>query len=275
MEVAKAAHQNAIIVFTRINRAGPHATVIRTGSEIIRKLVTKDRLSAKLEYKNATHHLQIQPYINAAANNLIKSVIPQRWRTLMNQMSVTDIDTWRNSPRETFQHCVIKNPRGETWIFLKRATYKGIYSLMVAGKVKGINYDSILDGPRGALSEMLGRPDRPKELWLEIKRFEKNPKADDLLWRFLHAKVAVGSDVGWLLSEKKVCLHCKDTNGNAIKQTIPYVWVECEAAKEVWDLFAKVWERLYGLPPKFVPRYKNSLVALFARYPISDCSSEV
>ena len=61
-EVAKAANPRSIIEFTNVNRAGWHATVIRTGSEVIRKLVTDNRLSAKLEYKDVTHHLQIQPY---------------------------------------------------------------------------------------------------------------------------------------------------------------------------------------------------------------------
>lgn len=61
-EVAKAAHPQSIIEFTNVNRAGWHATVIRCASEAIRKLVTDSRLAAKLDYKEKTHHLQIQPY---------------------------------------------------------------------------------------------------------------------------------------------------------------------------------------------------------------------
>lgn len=49
-EVAKAANPRSIIEFTNINRVVWHATVIRTGSEVIRKLVTDNRLSAKLEF---------------------------------------------------------------------------------------------------------------------------------------------------------------------------------------------------------------------------------
>lgn len=61
-EVAAAAHPKSIIELTNVNRAGKYATVIRCGSEAIRKLVTDHRLSAKLEFKGKTHHLQIQPY---------------------------------------------------------------------------------------------------------------------------------------------------------------------------------------------------------------------
>lgn len=61
-EVAKATHPQLIIEFTNVNIAGWHATVMRTGSEVIRKLVTDNRLSAKLGFKNVTHQLQIQPY---------------------------------------------------------------------------------------------------------------------------------------------------------------------------------------------------------------------
>lgn len=205
--------------------------------------------------------------INAAARNLIESIIPQRWRELMNKMSIADIESWRNNPRQVFQHCIIKSPGGKTWTPLKKATYKGIYSLMIAGKVKGISYDSVLEGPRSALSAMLNRTIEPRELWKEIKQFERNPKADDLLWRLLHAKVAVGSEIDWLLPEKKVCPHCRDSNGNTINLTIPHVWIDCKAAKEVWNLFAKIWERLHKYPPKFMPVCKNSLIALFAKCP--------
>lgn len=61
-EAARAAFPAASIEFTNVNRAGWHATVIRTASESIRKQVTDSRLSAKLEFKKVTHHLQIQPY---------------------------------------------------------------------------------------------------------------------------------------------------------------------------------------------------------------------
>lgn len=61
-EAARTAYPESIIEYTNVNRVGWHATVIRTASEAIRKLVTDSRLSAKLEFKNATHHLQIQPY---------------------------------------------------------------------------------------------------------------------------------------------------------------------------------------------------------------------
>lgn len=205
--------------------------------------------------------------INTSVRNLIEVVIPQGWRLLMNNMSATDIDNWRNSPREVFQHCMIMGPRGKTWVPLKKATYKDIYSLMIAGKVKGINYDSVVEGPRMALSELLRRPVRASELWQEIKQFERNPKADDLLWRFLHAKVAVGNEIDWLLPEKKVCPYCRDSCGNTVLLTISHVWIECKAAKEVWDLFGKVWERLHGRPPRFLPTSKDSLVAIFAKSP--------
>lgn len=205
--------------------------------------------------------------INAAARNLIEAVIPRRWRSLMNNMSVTDIESWRNCPREVFQHCLVRSPRGKTWVPLKRATYKGIYTLMVAGKVKGLNYDSVVEGPRVALELMLDRPVKAKELWHEIKQFERNPKADDLLWRFLHAKVAVGCEIEWLLPGKKVCPHCRDMGGNTVPLTILHVWIECRAAREVWSLFASVWERLHGFPPRFLPTSKDSLIALFAKSP--------
>lgn len=61
-EVARAANPQSILEFTIFSRAGWHATAIRTGSEAMRKLVTDNRLSAKLEFKNVMHHLQIQPY---------------------------------------------------------------------------------------------------------------------------------------------------------------------------------------------------------------------
>lgn len=61
-EAARTAFPAASIEFTNVNRAVWHATVIRTASEAIRKQVTESRLSAKLEFKNVTHHLQIQPY---------------------------------------------------------------------------------------------------------------------------------------------------------------------------------------------------------------------
>lgn len=205
--------------------------------------------------------------INTSVRNLIETVIPQRWRSLMNNMSPADIDAWRNGPREVFQHCIISSPRGKTWIPLRRATYKGIYALMIAGKVKGINYDSVLEGPRAALSIMLCREVRAKELWHEIKQYERNPKADDLLWKFLHAKVAVGSEIDWLLPEKKVCPYCRDECGNTVLLTIPHVWIDCKAAKEVWSLFSKIWERLHGYPPEFLPTSKDSLIALFAKCP--------
>lgn len=205
--------------------------------------------------------------INAAARNLVENVIPKDWKSLLNDMSALDIETWENNPRKVFQHCLIKSPRGKTWIPLRLATYKGIYTLMIAGKVREINYDSVLEGPRAALSTMLRREVRAKELWHEIKQLERNPKADDLLWRFLHAKVAVGSEIDWLLPEKKVCPYCRDFNGNTIPITIQHVWIDCKAAKEVWDLFASVWERLHGHPPRFLPTSKDRLMALFAKCP--------
>lgn len=205
--------------------------------------------------------------INTSVRNLVEAVIPQGWRVLMNDMSVADIESWRSGPRKVFQHCVIRSPRGKKWVPLKNATYKGIYSLMIAGKVKGINYDSVVEGPRAALSMLLDRPVRAKELWYEIKQFERNPKADDLLWRFLHAKVAVGNEIDWLLPEKKVCPHCRDPSGGTVLQTISHVWIDCRAAREVWDLFGKVWERLHGRPPRFLPTSKDSLIAIFAKSP--------
>ena len=54
-EAARAAFPAASIEFTNVNRAGWHATVIRTASEAIRKQVTDSRLSAKLEFKNVTY----------------------------------------------------------------------------------------------------------------------------------------------------------------------------------------------------------------------------
>ena len=60
-EAARTTYPESIIEYTNVNRVGWHATVIRTASEPIRKLVTDSRLSAKLEFKNATYHLQIQP----------------------------------------------------------------------------------------------------------------------------------------------------------------------------------------------------------------------
>lgn len=45
-EVVKKAHPSSIIEFTSVNRAGWHATVIRCGSEAIRKLVTDRRQQA-------------------------------------------------------------------------------------------------------------------------------------------------------------------------------------------------------------------------------------
>lgn len=205
--------------------------------------------------------------INAAARNLIESVIPQKWRTLLNNMSTTDIENWRNNPRKVFQHCLIKSPKKGNWMPLRRATYKGIYTQMIAGKVKEINYDSVIEGPKVALSRLLVREVRAKELWSEIKQMERNPKADDLLWRFLHAKVAVGSEIDWLLPGQKVCPYCRDLSGNTVNITIPHVWIDCKAAKEVWNLFSRVWERLNGRPPKFLPNSKNSLIALFAKCP--------
>lgn len=61
-EAARTAYPESIIEFTNVNWVGWHAFVIGTASEAIRKLVTDSRLSAKLEFNNATHHLQIQPY---------------------------------------------------------------------------------------------------------------------------------------------------------------------------------------------------------------------
>lgn len=204
---------------------------------------------------------------NAAAENLIESVMPEGWRALLRDMSPEDIENWKRSPREVFQHCVIKGPRVNSWIPLNKATYGGIYKLMIAGKVRDINYDSVLEGPRAALSAMLGRSIRPALLWYEIKQFERNPKADDLLWRFLHARVAVGKEIEWLLPGKKICPYCKTREGGTVDLTILHVWIECAAAREVWKLFASVWERLHGAPPKFLPRCKDSMVALFARCP--------
>lgn len=131
----------------------------------------------------------------------------------------------------------------------------------------GINYDSVIEGPRRALSLMLNKDIKPRELWVEIRRFERNPKADDLLWKLLHAKVAVGSEIDWLLPQQKVCPYCRDESGNTVNITIPHVWIDCKAAKEVWNLFAEVWVRLHGQPPKFLPNSKDSLIALFAKCP--------
>lgn len=138
---------------------------------------------------------------------------------------------------------------------------------MIAGKVREINYDSTVEGPRRALSIMLNREVRAKELWHGIKQLERNPKADDLLWRLLHAKVKVGSEIDRLLPEQKVCPYCKDERGNNVNINIPHVWIECKAAKEVWNLFAGGWERLQGRPPKFLPNSKDRLIALFAKCP--------
>lgn len=111
---------------------------------------------------------------------------------------------------------------------------------------------------------MLQRDVTHSDLWKEIRQYERNAKADDLLWRFLHSKVKVGSEIDWLMPEKQ-CPTCRTPKGEQVLLTLEHVWIECEAARQVWDLFGSVWEVLQGEKPRFLPSSRDTLIALFAK----------
>jgi hypothetical protein len=208
--------------------------------------------------------------MNSAAKHLVERVIPREWRALLANMTPQQATAWEGSPKPRFQHCVIRSPRqGTPWLPLRRSKYQEVYSQMVIRKTKNIDFRQTLEGPRVALSEMLGKEISHDELWREIRRYERNAKADDLLWRFLHAKVKVGMELDWLLPEKKICPSCRTPEGERVPLTLEHVWIECKAAQQVWDLFNSVWTRLYGWSPRFLPTSRDTLIALFAKCPYS------
>lgn len=124
-EVAKEAHPQSIIEFTNVNRAGEG----RYGETSLVGDIYDPASQLCIGHEGG----QEMSRINAAARRLIEYVIPQKWRTLMNNMSTTDIETWRNNSRKVYQHCIIKSPKGKTWTPLSKATYKDIYTQMIAG----------------------------------------------------------------------------------------------------------------------------------------------
>lgn len=77
----------------------------------------------------------------------------------------------------------------------------------------------------------------------------------------------VGSEIDWLMPEEKQCPTCRTPQGERVLLTLEHVWIECEAAKQVWDLFSSVWEVLQGGKPKSLPSSRDTLIALFAKCP--------
>ena len=207
--------------------------------------------------------------MNSAARHLMENILPQSWVDRLQHMTASEAQQWNQSDKKRFESCMVRTVRRKRPLVpLCETNYSTIYQTLVHDQTWGMNLNETLEGPRATLQLMLGRPVRYADMWKEVRQYERNPKADDLLWTFLHNRVQVGADRSWLPPDRWRCPWCRNfqLNENA-PLTIEHIWIECQAAKQVWELFSQVWIHLSGKPPAFLPSGKNTLVALFARAP--------
>lgn len=162
--------------------------------------------------------------MNEGVRNLIENVIPTRWKALVDHMTLEEKITWSRNPKSRFEHCVIRSTGQKSrWIPLRKSTYRDVYQLLVKRATENIRFNGPLEGPRQTLSALLGRSVPYNEMWKEVRRYERNPKGDDLLWRLLHARVKVGVEIDWLSLEKKSCPTCGRNTGTEVPLTLAHV----------------------------------------------------
>lgn len=228
------------------------------------------------EYIGDNSHEANWKMMNKAARRLVTEIIPIRWKEMLDNMSDAEATAYEAGNRTIFEHCLIRDgTKRNKWVPLRKISYQSIYKVLMKDYVKEVDFSGAIEGPRQALSRMLGRNIPSHELWKEVRRYERNPKADDLLWRFLHAKVKVGMEIDWLLPDKKYCPCCSTAEDGEVAIIIDNVWINCKAARQVWDLFGGVWTRLTGHRPKILPTSKDTLIAMFARAPYQSKAAKV
>ena len=205
---------------------------------------------------------------NTAVHNLIDNTIPAEWRSLLYSTDGETARQWLAKDWSPFHHCMIRTMQKDHPVIpLRNTNFTKIYEVLVHEKTKGKDFWDRIEGPRRALSSLLGRDVDAQSLWSQIRRYERKPKANDLLWKFLHQKIQVGDERTWIAEEKRSCSWCTHENPQQAILTTEHLWLKCPAAKHVWYLVKEIWRRITGTPISPLPRSKVEMIGLFAVAP--------
>lgn len=202
------------------------------------------------------------PSLNPNENRLVKKAILELWQLIP--------ETWKRIVDHQSHDEDILIPRQPLMLSLsgsniplEKLSYTIIYRGLVQAKLEKLDETSTIEAPRRAVAALLGRTVTSSEMWGATRDFEKLPKAGDLLWRLLHEKVYTGDQLHWLPVDKRTCILDGQT------QSIQHIWIDCEAARGVWDLFRTVWHKIQGVDP-VLPTSTETLIGLLAVSPSTE-----
>ena len=199
-----------------------------------------------------------------AVKRLVDYAIPESWTE-----NLSDI-FWNNNPNAADRRR--KNPRKEyefDKIPLDKVRFRTAYKSILKQNQKETNFLERTEGPIQAYRRIF-REDgvTPPQLWKAARNKFGHPKVGDLLWRLLHDMVMTGTDLEWIPLPQQLCpIH-------HIGFTKQHIWLECSVAKEVWDEFEDVYDRL-TIEEARIPTTMAELKVLMAvGPPMSDAFSE-
>lgn len=190
--------------------------------------------------------------------------VPQRWKDLLETAAADELRQW-NPGQQAYQHCKMSRitaAGNEEWKNLNQVSYPWAYRVITEEKVRGSSLNDRIAAIVTEMSRKLHRIVRATELWKAIECYERVPKANDLLYRLMLDVVETGEALTWETLEAQTCPL------DETLQTIEHVWIECEAATEIWGEFERIYNRAargrsYGTGPT----NRRDLVGLFALGP--------
>jgi exonuclease III len=171
----------------------------------------------------------------------IYDMIPERWKDTLSKPPVQVPARDRRDPND----CRLNS--GGKPVPLSRMNFKKIYQDLIWLKTAGLNLDEAIKGPLDIAKSLVPVEKAHKitthTMWLATRNLEAVPKAGDLIWRFLHSKVKTAAELEWVEEPKKRC-----PIDNQLR-TKEHVWLECAAAKGVWETMEQILENIIGTKP--------------------------
>lgn len=192
--------------------------------------------------------------------------LPETWKRGLGLVQPAGLppptSTFRTDEAGTFQHCRVLRITANNdheWRPLNRTDYTWAYKAVVEDKFRHQSLDDRITIIAEAVTNRLGRVVRETDLWKAVKRTERVPKANDLLYRLLLGAVRTGSALEWLPEEEQKC----PLDGH--DQTIEHLFVGCEIATRVWLEMKWIYEKASGGRCRAsIPTNKNELIGLLA-----------
>jgi exonuclease III len=182
-----------------------------------------------------------QPSVGEVIDGLLAD-FPAQWGRL---------GTEAKEPFRTGYLRIRGEPRAKALVRFSKA-----YQACVREVTEGVCEWPILKEVQSAARRMVNREIPVNALWRRTRDPLVRLKVGDLLWRFLHDKVNVGSELEFLHEEKKFC------PVDGLPLTVTHLWVDCPCALAVWDCLRGILGRFSS--PCYQPRSKVELITLFA-----------